>query len=251
MTRCLLALAFLFAVTVTVRAEPAGPQPPCGSGIASAAAAPGDEPAVQVLGEGELASPGWSVPPCLPWTGPTRLVAAVSGRIRAPGGLDELLGRIGAFSRYDEIRYWSSTHGAWRPLLGRAERADGTGDVPADQFQPGRAFAYRDADSGSASTQRLMVLARTPERAVLALQNTGEIRLGPLPLFAPGALQSAIFLDHESGDVWRQVQIVRVGAGASRLAFASPASYANRLAAFYRYVAGQMPVPGTPSAAGR
>jgi hypothetical protein len=246
--RVLLVLAGLIAASGAAQAGSAAPQPPCGADAAPAYAAPGEPPRVGLWLESELAAERWTAPSCLPWRGPTRLVAAVAGRVAAPGGVADLLGRIGAFSRYESIRYWSSTHRDWRPLFGHAVRVDaasGGRDLQPDQFQPGRSIEYREAGPQGAA-QRLTVLARTPDRVVLALQNVSEIRLGPLPLFAPGALQTTIFLDRESDDVWRQFQILRAGAGTSALALGSPESYANRLAAFFGYVAGHVASPSVP-----
>ena len=51
-------------------------------------------------------------------------------------------------------------------------------------------------------------------------------------------MQSVIFLDKRGAGVWGYYQTIRATEGASAIAMGSNASYVNRLAALYRYMAG-------------
>ncbi len=219
-----------------------GVQPPCGATPTDPPYAVADQgPSSALWNESELAAARWSPPACLGWAGHTRLAAAVAGEFAFPGQLDDLLQRIGAFSRYPAIRYWSASHRDWRPLASDAGllRHVGAGpDLPASAFRPGLAYDYYETDSAGRAIYRLTVRERQADRAVVATENVSPIRLLLLPLFDPGALQSVIFLDRTATGRWRFYQAMRVGAGGSLLALSAPASYLNRLIALYGYVAG-------------
>jgi hypothetical protein len=61
-------------------------------------------------------------------------------------------------------------------------------------------------------------------------------------------MQSVIFLDRRGSGLWGYYQTIRAAEGASVIALGSDASYVNRLAALYRYVAG-IPTDQEPPAA--
>lgn len=245
----------LLLVPVLARAEAAPPHPPCGAPPQPAYAASDRPPATAVWTEAGLRQIGWRPPACLNWAaGHSRLVAALAGDFRTSGSLDDLLGRLGAFSGYKSIRYWSATQQHWHELVsdaGRIEGPDGRSirpDLTAADFAPGRTFHYFEVNRSGRTVYRLTVLERTPERVVLATENVTPIRIAILTAFDPGALQSVMFLDKRGPGLWSYYQMIRAGAGASAIALGRDASYVNRLAALYRYVAG-MPTDREPPAA--
>ena len=85
---------------------------------------------------------------------------------------------------------------------------------------------------------RMIVRERTADRLVVSTENVTAIRVGILTAFDPGALQSVIFLDRRGPGLWGYYQTIRAAEGASTIALGSNASYVNRLAALYRYMAG-------------
>jgi hypothetical protein len=200
---------------------------------------PGEPPALQVWDEAALRADRWSPPACLRWTGGTRLAAALAGEFVSNDGLDGLLIRIGALSRYKSIRYWSGTSQTWQPLVADAGLLGtfGATDLAPADFVPGRAHEYFQVDGAARSTYRITVLERGADRIVLASENTCAIRLGFVTLFEPGALQWVVFLERSRPGVWRYFQAIRAGQGANALATNVPAAYLNRLSALYRYVA--------------
>lgn len=242
--RLLLGL-LLVLVPVLARADAAPPQPPCGTPPQPAYAASDQPPATAVWTEGGLRKIGWRPPACLNWEADrTRLVIAVAGDFRISGSLDDLLGRLGAFSGYKSIRYWSATQQHWHELVsdaGRIEGPDGRNirpDLTAAAFVTGRTFHYFEVNRTGRTVYRLTVLERTPDRVVLATENVTPIRIAMLTVFEPGALQSVTFLDRRGPGLWSHYQVIRAGAGASAIALGRESSYVNRLAALYRYVAG-------------
>ena len=181
------------------------------------------------------------------------MAVALAGRVATSGGFDELLRRIGGFSHYSEIPYWSVTRGDWQPLVREAGLLPTAGstvagtDARREQFVAGRTFDYYEVDSAGRSTYRMTVRERTSDHLVISVENTSTIRLALLPLFDPHALQSVLFLEHQEGSVWGYYQALRASNGASFMALSSSTPYVNRMTAFYRYVAGQQ--VGTQSAA--
>lgn len=239
MLRRLLALA-LAALPLPTLAQP---QPPCGQGGPEPVfAAPGGPPAARTWSESELAR--WSPPACLGWTGRTRMAGAVAGEFAFAGSLDALLDRVGDFSRYRSISYWSTTRGRWEALVGDAGLVggpNGARDLHGRDFQRGARFDYFEESRAGRTTHTLAVLERSADRIVVAMENKTALRLGPLSIFDPGALQTVLFLDRRDGGRWAFYEVVRAGEGASSLALNSPGSYLNRMMAFFAFLSGQQP----------
>ena len=238
MPRILPVLLLLLLAPRAGHAEGPPLQPPCGGPSQPAAAAHDRPPATAVWNESALRKAGWRPPACLNWTSErTRLAVALAGEFRFAGTVDDLLVRLGAFSTYRSIRYWSASRHGWQDLVSDAGRVGGP-DLGASDLVAGSSFDYFENDRAGRTVYRLKVLECTPERVVLASENVTPIRAALLTAFDPGALQSVTFLDRRSPGLWSYYQIIRAGHGASSLALGSEASYVNRSAALYRYVAG-------------
>jgi hypothetical protein len=217
------------------------PSPPCGGAIDPPLAAPGQPPSMRTWSESDLG--GWQPPACLGWRGArSRMVAALSAEIRSRESLDELLGRLGAFSAYPLIPYWSTTRGAWLPLATRAGLLGSGGDLYGNAFQHGASYSYFEESGSRHTTYRLTVLERSDRRAVIEIENTSPISWTLLPLFDPGALQSTLFLERIGPDRWAWYHAMRAADGASLLAASGTESALNHLTAFHRYVT-QKPPP--------
>jgi hypothetical protein len=228
-------------LTFAAAAKAADPHPPCGSPAEPTYARSAAPPALGVWQESDLQATNWRPAACLGWTGRSRLVVAIAGEFAAAGGLDELLRRIGGFSHYGEIRYWSTMRRSWQPLVhlaGLLPASASPADAPPERFAVGQSLDYFEVDAAGRSTYRLTVRERSPERVVLAVENTSAIRLSFMPLFEPRALQTMLFLDHHEGTLWRYYQALRATDGTSAFALASTTPYVNRLIAFYGYLSG-------------
>lgn len=236
----------LALVLLSTGVQAQGLHPPCGTAAEPQFPAQDGSPAVAVWRESELSRMNWTPAPCLDWHSRTRLAGAVAGAFTSVGGMDPLLDRIGAFSRYGLIRYWSDARHDWRPV---AREAGLVGDTrsPADtnlfaaSFIPGRVYTYFQVDAeGRRTTYRLTVRERSADRVILAIENVSAIHFAFFPLFDPGALQSVIFLERRGPSSWRYFQAVRATDGVSLVALSDSAAYTNRLTAFYRYVTGSI-----------
>lgn len=216
------------------------PSPPCGGAIDPPPANPGQPPATQTWSESNLR--GWQPPACLGWRGGrSRMVAALSAEIHSSASLGELLGRLGAFSAYPSIPYWSASRGAWQPLVNRAGLLGG-GDLYGTAFTRGATYGYFEESGNRHTTYRLHVLERSDQRAVIEIENTSTISWTLLPLFDPGSLQSTVFIQRIGHDRFAWYHALRAGDGASLLAASGTESALNHMAALHRYIAAR-PAP--------
>lgn len=241
LTSSLFGLALVLAVGLPAASHAADPSPPCGGAVQPALSAPGQPPSTQTWSESDLR--GWQPPACLGWRGPrSRMVAALSAEIRSDGSLDELLSRLGAFSAYPSIPYWSATSRAWKPMVNRAGLVGSGGDLYGNAFMNGATYGYFEESGSRHTTYRLHVLERSDRRAVIEIENTTPISWTLLPLFDPGSLQSTLFLERIGPDRWAWYHALRAGDGASLLAAKGTESALNHMAAFHRYIT-QKPAP--------
>jgi hypothetical protein len=249
MSRICSALVCLLLVAGTAQA---GPMPPCGGQAYPAYAAEQAPPQLGVWSASDLQKEGWQPPACLGWTGDSRLVVALASTFRSPLTLDQLLQRLTAISAYPSVKYWSATRSTWRPLASEAgmlAQPQGTAavaDPVAADLAAGRDFYYfENGEIGGRTIHRLRIVEHTADRAVVASENVGPIRIAIVTAFEPGALQLATYLERAGPGLWRLYQIARVGTASSSLVGNYTSSYANRLEALRRYLAGQ-PTDGTP-----
>lgn len=256
-TRPLAAFAVLFmACGPFLWGAPAvgtGPHPPCGAEPTPPYPDLQNSPAIKVWDRSSLGS-DWVPPACLGWSQPafTTLISTVA-RFHASSA-EELLQRIGDISRLAGIRYWSTTHQNWRPLIVNASALAGPKggvrpDFSAADLAQGsiRYFQQTDSLSGKA-TYKLQAISVSTDRLIFETENLTTLHYMLVPLFPPHELQAIYFFERESPDTWRYYSIARTGKGASSLAAGHDASAVNRAAAFFRYYAG-IPTDQEPPAA--
>jgi len=240
--RKLLALAIL-AAPAAAQAEM--PHPPCGAIPVPLHGTADGRPSVIVRAGTDLRHTGWQPPSCLAWSGDSRLVVALAGQLQSALSMDQLLMRLGAVSAYPSIKYWSAGRRQWRPLALEAAVTEGPAgretrpDLAPEQFVAGRDHYYfeRGSDTGR-TVHRLRLRERSADRAVISIENQSPIRIAGFTAFEPGALQSVIFLERRGLGLWSFYEITRAGEASSALAARREGSFVNRLAAFYRYMAG-------------
>ena len=86
---------------------------------------------------------------------------------------------------------------------------------------------------------RMRVLESGADRIVVATENVSTVRLMVVTLFQPGALQAVHILQRLSPTSWGYYGLSRTTQdGSSSLTEGHEASYVNRAAALYRFVAG-------------
>lgn len=244
------------SIAATAAAQDALPRLPCGTAASFPAypadAAPGVAPAVVRAWQAGDGSPPWTPPACTGWAAAGghgfRTLIALAGRIRLAGnGVDRLLGRFGAVSMLRGARYWSVSDGGWRPLVSDASALDGPDadrhrpDFTAAELGSGRDFYFVQSDGRSSGgvVYRLRVRESGPDRLVVQTENVTPIRLAVFTLFRPGALQAVHFLRRLSPTDWAYYGLSRtIEEGSSPLTGGHEASFVNRAAALFRFLAG-------------
>lgn len=235
--------------------EPGGlPRPPCEADSPYPAfPASSTAPAmVQSWQADEKAAP-WSPPACTGWQADGahgyRTMVALTGRIElAPGqGANELLRRLGALSTMKDARYWSVRDRAWKPLVTDAEalaspdplqkRADfSAAELAArrDAF-----FVQHDGRATNGVVYRMRVRESGPDRLVVESENVTGIKLLMVTLFQPRSLQTIHTFQRLAPNSWGYYGLSRTTeTGSSSAVDGHAASYVNRMAAYYRLLAG-------------
>ncbi len=232
-----------------------GPSLPCEGPPAPAYTEPGAPPAVRAW-RGKAAQE-WQPPACsgLSSKGADILVA-VAGSFKHDGEIDELLARLGAISAKTNVRYWSTTEKAWKPLVTDAfalsgpDPAQRRADFTAAQFVKGQSLHYAQSDNRSSgkTIYRDRVLSMGRESLVMSSENLTPVKMAMLTLFDAGDLQNAYFLARRGPGVWSFYSLTRTRMASSLMPLGGDGSYINRAVAFYRLVAG-IPTDQEPPAA--
>lgn len=233
----------------------ATPQPSCAQPSDLSYSDPGASPSIRVRRKEELGQAHWTPPDCLSWRGPTRFAVELAGGFRFDGSIEDILRNLGAVSRYSAIRYWSASAGAWRPLaeqvwaLSGPDPASRRADFTAAEVLSGTDLYYAQKEDRTGTVvYRMRTIASSRQDAVVSIENVSTIRFHILPLFEPGALQTAFFLDRRAPGIWNLYELTRTGEGATLLAGGHEASYLNRSVALFRYLTG-VPTDRDPPAA--
>ncbi len=233
-----------------------GPRPPCGDSPRPEYSGPGARPIVEVWDDEEI-SGAWDPPACTGWTArDSGVLVALAGSFHHDGDVEDLLRRFGAISTLTQIRYWSVSDKAWRPLVTEAaalsapEAERRRADFGITDWVRGRDLFVAQKDNRSSGTvvYRMRLLEVWPERLVIQTENMTSVRLWLLPLFGPGDIQAAYFLERLSPDVWGYYSLSRTDVGSKLLSGGHEASYVNRAVALYRHFAG-IPTDREPPAA--
>jgi hypothetical protein len=185
-----------------------------------------------------------------------KTVVVMRGSFRIDGSLDDLLTRIGAISARSHLRYWSVTDKKWLEFIANAHAVrlltheQARENFTAAELRDGEPVFYvqRDNRSSHSVIYRMQVRVTGPAGAVIEIENVTAIRYMLVPMFPPAALHSEVHLQRLAPDLWEILQIDWVGPEASAFARGHEASYVNRTAAMFRYIAG-IPSNQAPPAA--
>ncbi|MEZ5905026.1 MAG: hypothetical protein R3C69_07975 [Geminicoccaceae bacterium] len=159
--------------------------------------------------------------------------------------IEALLARFTAISALTRIRYWSVTREAAAPALprrGAALRADPAatrGDFRRDEIVLGEpVHVLLEDDLIGAVVHSITVEAFSPGKLIrVAMRNVlpgGVLGMEVLPV---DGLEMVLLLEREEPSIWRYWSIMRATIEAPDFMLPSAASYANRAAAIFRYVA--------------
>lgn len=195
----------------------------------------------------ELTQAAWTPPACTGWlsSSPSTQVVALAGAFRSEGGMDTLLARIGSISSLRDVRYWSTTEKAWRPMaldawaLSSADPWSRRPDFSASEFSQDSSMYYwmNDYRTGPV-VYRMRILERLGEqRVVLGSENVSPVRFLFITLFRPGGVQAVEFIERYGPDLWHFYMLARIDRHASHLVRDQEGSSVNRLVALYRRLA--------------
>jgi hypothetical protein len=239
----------------TAAAPDDGPRLPCGVAPVPGYAEPGAPPTVRAW-TGKAAA-AWRPPACSGWTDrEADMLVALAGSFRYDGEIDGLLARVGAISAQKGMRYWSTTEKRWQALVTDAAALSGPDaalrrpDFTPAELTSGQVIHYAQSDNRSAgkTVYRERVLAADQERLLVTSENLTPVKKMMITFFEPGGLQTFSLIERRGPGVWNFYSVTRTRAASSLLPTGGEASYINRAAAFFRYVAG-IPTDQEPPAA--
>ncbi len=241
----LIAPVFVLWTALALAAD-AVPTPPCGAVSVPAYPQPDLPPTITVVHRDELARAGWHSPSCAGWPEsfqPTRIVA-LAGSFRFDGDIGDLLTRVGAVQTLANVQYWSASEKKWKPLVNDASALEEPdpktrrGDFSAGELAENTKRHYWVDDSRFGQmTYEQEILARGPERAVIATRNITPVTFFIMTLFAPDELRSAMFVEKLSPGVWGLYLMLGTNAD-GWLLDGYDAAFVNRAVALYRHTAG-------------
>lgn len=236
-------------------ASPLEPRPPCDGSPIPAYPDP-DSPPTIAAGNG-TGLEAWMPPACTGWVAPgAKVLVGLAASFRDEGAIDDFAARLGAVSRLREIRYWSVTDKAWRPLITDAAAVYGPDDrrrrddfTAAEMIQGKELyFVQHDSRSTGEVLYRMRVLEKSDSRLVVNVENASPIRFLAFTLFGANDLQVVTFVERRGPGLWGYYSLSRTGMNASRLAGGHESSYVNRAIAIYRHFVG-IPSDRDPPAA--
>ena len=238
----LLALFALLTSSVGLAAESA-PRAPCDSPPVPAYAPVDTPPAVAA----QLSKDGTArvAAPCAAELADGfDAVVVLSGSFRFQGDAKELLERLGALSKLQGLRYWSTTDRSWTQLIPKSHALDKVdkgykprADFSAAEMSAGNELFYSQSDNRSKHelTYRMRVTASGPDQIVVQARNITGFK-GLVASVAPGDLRTVQFLRRRGKGIW---DYYLVSAIRKTVIGTREASLINRASALYRYVAGQ------------
>jgi hypothetical protein len=237
---------------IALRARPlsdvepqAGPLPPCGREPIPAYPSINEQSIVKSWSKSGLGR-DWKPPVCTHWGefGFSTLVT-IAARFPSTSDAEGLLDHIGAISQLAGMRYWSTSHKQWRPLIMNAyaltdsKPAQRRKDFSSDEMKEGKVLYFEQFDNLTGkATYRMHIVEASASRLVFEVENVSTMHYYFIPVLHPGELQSMYFLDRETDKVWRYYGIVRTGKNANGLIAGNESSSVNRAVAFYRSLVG-------------
>ena len=219
-------------------------RPSCSGDTFPGFASVGATPRVNLITSKE--SKRWQPPDCIPWVKkPARFVVSTGGRFSHGGDATALLSRFAAASGMTDIRYWSVTRQAWKPLFKDAYAVGPDAETRRDDFSIDELVTgsvvhlwQREVYLPAALVMEMRVLERTPERLVITMTNTVAVRWMLTRVIEPGDYEFYYLLEREDASTWRFYNVSRLVGGGLAMAFLPDESLINRAVAIFRHIAG-------------
>jgi hypothetical protein len=203
----------------------------------------GEAPDIRVHYYDEL-GPRWAPAACAGWKpANVAFLVVTAGKFHHSGGVEEIAVRLGKISDYNEIRYWSHTRQAWRPLMPEAfalsgpDPAERRADFTAAEMLKGDPHYFWQSAAGKFA-YRVQVREGDARRLVIEMENITGFQALFLPVFKPGDARILYFIEQEAGDVWRYYALIAVSGPFAGILRSGHESFINRAGAIYRYFSG-------------
>jgi hypothetical protein len=176
--------------------------------------------------------------------GPFDRYVVLAGAFGA-AGTEDILTRIGAISSRKGIKYWSVKDADWHTLITEAdalESAQGKArtDFSPAELQEGKALYFRQSDNRSSGSvlYRLEMLARTPERIGMAVENVSPVKYRLFTVFRPGDVRSVYVFEKIRDGAWAYYNLYGVRERWPPPREDPAKSYGNRAVAMFRHFTG-------------
>ncbi len=220
------------------------PVPPCAHAETRPAAPPLDQPPAVLACTDTGLLGAWQPPVCLGWhVKPANVLLALAARFRL-ADFEALLHRFTRVSGLTKIRYWSVTRQTWRPLfleavpLASADPTSGRDDFRRGEIRLGQPIhVLLEDDLLGPVVHAITVETFSPERIRVTMHNVRPGRVLGMEVLPVDGLETVLLLEREKAAVWRYWSIMRATIDAPGFLLPPTASYANRAAAIFRYVA--------------
>ncbi len=192
-------------------------------------------------------------------SGPFKELVALAGRFAYAGDAQGLLARFGAVSHFAGLRFWAVSKQRWDVLIEAAHALNAPQDDGARaDFHPQEMgegsdlfFSQEDAGAADPVIYQMHVEEVGRDRLVLTVENTNAVRMLLFPIFGSGDLRILYRLERIAPGEWGFYSVLQLGPGTSFLAEGREDSYANRLTAVFRHIAGIPDTAEPPAARGR
>jgi hypothetical protein len=158
---------------------------------------------------------------------------------------EDVLTRIGAISSLTGIKYWSVKVADWQTLITEAEALESTqGKVRTDfspaELQEGKALYFRQRDNRSSGRvlYRLEMLARTPERISIVVENVSPVKYMLFTVLRPGEVRAVYVFEKIRDGAWAYYNLSGVRERWNPPREDTATSYGNRAVAMFRHFTG-------------
>ena len=172
------------------------------------------------------------------------IVVAIAARFNHNGTMADIAARAGAVSAMKGLSYWSVTDQSWRKLISKSvalnssNSKDSRPDFTTAEVLSGQTmyFAQNDTRTWGTNTYSFSTVSSSASRLVLKSENITPIRLGPITLFKPNAIQNLVIVSQIDKTTWSYYSLVSIK---DAFLAANEKSLINRQAAAYRFFIGQ------------
>jgi hypothetical protein len=188
----------------------------------------------------------WVFPAYTGWTD-NKFSVLVNTQGELPGSLSQqqILARIGAISKQQDITYWSSTKNKWRSLISRSvalkdsSREHQRQDFSPQEFKLAHDFYYwQEHNTPAVDILYAMNFSEiSNDKIAFNLTNMNKIHWLSLPVISKQRYQQAFLIQRNHQENWEYRHLLRVYSPLAKLVVGNKESLIHREKAIHRYMA--------------